>query len=110
MYFTIRIKYFGCVILVSFQKHQKDSFLDFKLLLNYFINILTNKQASPYHTIRLLQNQFIIGRQDSLAIKLPSSYELHKLVIVGPFDRIPYNLQVDFEPFANLKTLGLEQI
>jgi hypothetical protein len=65
-----------------------ETFPDFKLPLNYFINILTNKQASPYHTIILLQNQFKIDHPHSLVVKLPSSYEFHKLVIDSPFDLV----------------------
>ena len=87
-----------------------ETFPDFKLPLNYFINILTNKQVSSSHIIILLQNLFEISHSYSLVVKLPSSFESHKLVIDNPFDLLGYNLLADFEPITNLKTLGLEQI
>lgn len=82
----MRIKAIDRFVLVYFQMHQMVTFLDFKLPLNYFINILTNKQASSYHTIILLQNQFKVDHPSRLVVKLPSSYEFHTLVIDSPFD------------------------
>jgi hypothetical protein len=63
-----------------------ETFPDSKLPQNYFINILTNKQAPSSHTTILLQNLSKIAHPYSLVVKLPSSYEFRKLVIDNPFD------------------------